>query len=64
MDAKAEVLSMRSQFRWRISMINGKFKVQHILKGQDGNAYGCTTDHSQCQEEDMSLVLERKKLST
>ena len=69
MDSKVEVLLVRSQFRWRISMINsgvchGKFKVQHIFKGQDGNAYGCTTNHSQFQEEDMSPILERRKLST
>ena len=69
MDVKVEVLSMGSQVRWRISKINsgvchGKFKVQHIFKGQDRNAYGCTIDHSQCQEEDMSPILERKNLST
>ena len=67
MDSKAEVLSVRSQFRWKFSKINsgvchGKFKVQHIFKGQDRNAYGCTTDHSQFQEVDMSPILERKKL--
>ena len=69
MDVKGKVLSMRSQVQWRILKLNsgvchGKFKVQHILKRHDGNAYKVQTDHSQCHKEDISPILERKKLST
>jgi hypothetical protein len=45
MDAKAEILSVCSQFQWRNSRINsevchGMFQVQYIFKIQDGNSYG------------------------